>query len=166
MAAVAPIPERAALAAILADSENPLGATRLVAFVCSREASTIRWQSSELRSRALSVLWDSAAAASQTFRTIIDCGCRWRELSGANEFAFQIRFHMRNGLNRHYADIAGSATVIMTKTLKRISLLLGLPDCQPDKVDRSAQDSERVQSRRFCPGSVGLQKVFQVSIVV
>jgi hypothetical protein len=158
MAAVAPIPERAALAA--------LGATRLVAFVCSREASTIRWQSSELRSRALSVLWDSAAAASQTFRTIIDCGCRWRELSGANEFAFQIRFHMRNGLNRHYADIAGSATVIMTKTLKRISLLLGLPDCQPDKVDRSAQDSERVQSRRFCPGSVGLQKVFQVSIVV
>jgi hypothetical protein len=35
MAAVAPIPERAALAAILADSENPLGATRLVAFICS-----------------------------------------------------------------------------------------------------------------------------------
>ena len=49
MATVVPIAERAALAAIRADSEDPGHTTRWAAFICLRDGSTIRWPNSSWR---------------------------------------------------------------------------------------------------------------------
>jgi TolB-like protein len=64
MATVAPIAERAALAAILADSEDPWAHYALAASICSQGGSTTRWPSSSWRCGSIRTFrWPRAITA-------------------------------------------------------------------------------------------------------
>ena len=105
MATAVPIAERAALAAIRADSEDPGRTTRWAASICSRGVSTIRWPSSSWRCASI--------RTSRWRRAITACAILLRALGGCRAAARRaLRLSPRDPFSAIYYGIAAYAQFV------------------------------------------------------